>query len=267
MKRLELLSNNALKIIACIFMTIDHVGMIFFPQIEVFRILGRIAFPLFAFMIAEGCKYTKNKAMHFGMIFSVGVVMQIVYCIATQDYLMSIFLTFSLSILMIYSMQFMKKTVFDYNAKIDQKIISIILFLSVVFACFFLTNLNMFVKFGKITFDYGFYGALFPVLVSLFDFSFLEKAKENKFLVFLDGKWGRLILSALGCLLLSLMDSFVLIEMNLEWFSFLSLVFLFFYNGQRGKLNLKYMFYIYYPVHILVIEMIAMIISNGQIIF
>ena len=54
------LSSNILKIVACISMLLDHIGFIFFPQYIIFRILGRVAFPIFAFMIAEGCYYTKN---------------------------------------------------------------------------------------------------------------------------------------------------------------------------------------------------------------
>ncbi len=53
------ISNFSLKIIACIAMTIDHIGYLLFPNIIVFRIIGRLAFPILAYLIAEGCKYTK----------------------------------------------------------------------------------------------------------------------------------------------------------------------------------------------------------------
>ncbi len=73
------LNGNTLKFIACITMLIDHVGLILFPQFAIFRILGRISFPLFAFMIAEGCRYTKNKLKHFLMIFGLGILCQLAY--------------------------------------------------------------------------------------------------------------------------------------------------------------------------------------------
>ena len=57
------LSGNALKIIAAISMVIDHVGLMFFPTLKILRIIGRLAYPIFAFMIAEGCYYTKNKVI------------------------------------------------------------------------------------------------------------------------------------------------------------------------------------------------------------
>lgn len=48
------LSGNALKIIACVTMLIDHIGMMFFPDVVVWRIIGRLSMPLFAFTFAEG---------------------------------------------------------------------------------------------------------------------------------------------------------------------------------------------------------------------
>ncbi len=54
------LNNTQLKIIAVIAMLIDHVGYTFFPEVMAFRAIGRIAFPIFAFLIAEGMLHTSN---------------------------------------------------------------------------------------------------------------------------------------------------------------------------------------------------------------
>ena len=51
----EILSGNALKIIAALAMVADHVGLMFFPQVRILRIIGRLAYPIFAYMIAQGC--------------------------------------------------------------------------------------------------------------------------------------------------------------------------------------------------------------------
>ena len=59
------LNGNHLKLIAVFTMLLDHVGILLFPQIRLLRILGRLAYPIFAFMIAEGCRYTKNKLRYF----------------------------------------------------------------------------------------------------------------------------------------------------------------------------------------------------------
>ncbi len=49
-----------LKIIAMLTMLIDHVGVIFFPDEQMWRIVGRLAFPLYAYFIAQGYRYTSN---------------------------------------------------------------------------------------------------------------------------------------------------------------------------------------------------------------
>ena len=45
------LTGNQLKLIALITMTLDHVGMMLLPQVRILRAIGRIAFPIFAYMI------------------------------------------------------------------------------------------------------------------------------------------------------------------------------------------------------------------------
>ena len=72
LKRLTL-SGNALKIIACVSMFIDHASLMLFPEIIWLRYIGRLAFPIFAFLISEGCRYTKNKLNYFLSVFILGV--------------------------------------------------------------------------------------------------------------------------------------------------------------------------------------------------
>ena len=54
------LPQDMLKILACMTMLIDHIGAIFFPYIAWMRIVGRISFPLYAFLLAEGVHHTRN---------------------------------------------------------------------------------------------------------------------------------------------------------------------------------------------------------------
>ena len=69
----KILSGNALKLIAAVSMLLDHIGLLFFPSYGIFRIFGRLALPIFAFMIAESAKYTRNKKRHFFTMFSLAV--------------------------------------------------------------------------------------------------------------------------------------------------------------------------------------------------
>lgn len=52
--------NDTLKVVGIVLMIIDHIGLAFFPNIIAFRIVGRLAFPLFAYSIAIGYTYSKN---------------------------------------------------------------------------------------------------------------------------------------------------------------------------------------------------------------
>ena len=53
LQKVRFLNSNAIKFIAAFTMLVDHVGYMFFDEL-VWRIIGRIAMPLFAFAIAEG---------------------------------------------------------------------------------------------------------------------------------------------------------------------------------------------------------------------
>ena len=55
------MTGTALKIIALVTMIIDHIGAIFFPELTFIRYIGRISFPLYAFLISEGVAHTSSK--------------------------------------------------------------------------------------------------------------------------------------------------------------------------------------------------------------
>ena len=46
---------------------------------------------------------------------------------------------------------------------------------------------------------------------------------------------------------------------SLQWWCLLSLPLLALYSGERGRLRLKYLFYIYYPLHLIVLEGIRLL--------
>jgi hypothetical protein len=249
LQKLRFLSGNQIKVIAAVLMVIDHIGMFFLPNgsflYALFRILGRISFPLFAYMLAEGCRYTKNKLTHFALLFSIAMLCQIVYYFFGNGNLsMSVLVTFSLSTAMIYALQYCKQTLFDKEKKPFDKILSVFLFFSSIAFTYFL-NL-------KFTIDYFFWGCMLPVLVSLFDCKGLPMPEKWRWL---DGYLVKIFCLAIGLFLLAFT-----MNGNLEYWAFLSLPFLLLYNGKRGKYKMKYFFYIFYPAQFVILEGISLLI-------
>lgn len=225
------LTSNQLKLIALVSMTIDHVGLMLLPQHIIFRIVGRLAFPIFAFMIGEGCRYTSHPGRYLGTVFGVGAVGQIVYLIAAQSLYQRILITFSFSIVLIYMLQWSRK-------KEGMRWLACALaFLLAAFLCEGLPHLLPGTDFGI---DYGFSGVLLPVLVFLGDTD-----------------WEKLTGAAIGLLFVCLQTG------SVQWFSLVSLLLLACYHGKRGKRKLKYLFYIYYPVHLVVIWGIGLLLSGN----
>lgn len=78
----KILSSFDLKLIALFTMVIDHVGSMFYPDVYVFRIIGRISFLLFAFMIAEGSIRTHDINKYLIKLFLWAVISEIPYDLA-----------------------------------------------------------------------------------------------------------------------------------------------------------------------------------------
>lgn len=222
------LTGNQLKLIALITMTIDHIGMMLFPRVRVLRAIGRIAFPIFAFMIAEGCQYTRNRSRYLFSMAGLGLVCQLVYWFAMGSLYMCVLVTFSLSILLIYAIDFGRE-----KGGISWAAALLVLGLA-LFACVILPRLLPGTDYGI---DYGIWGVLLPV------FAYLGTSRKDKF-----------ALTSAGLILLN--RSFG----GLQWFSIAALIPLYLYNGTRGKRKLKYLFYIYYPAHLVVLYGLSLIL-------
>ena len=225
------LSGNALKIIAAITMLIDHVGFLLFPGNLLLRIIGRLAYPIYAFMIAEGCRYTKNKLRYFLGIFILAIVCQTVYFVVVQDPGLSILVTYSFSILLIYAWHFCQKAFSE--AGLRKRILSVLLLITLITAVYVL---NLFV-----TVDYGFWGSMVPLIAGLF---MRRDGKESK----MDRNVVHVSMLGIGLLLLSMEYGYI------QPYCLLALPLLYLYNGQRGKWKMKYFFYIFYPAHLVILQ-------------
>lgn len=68
------LSQEWLKIIACVTMLIDHIGVVLLPQYIWLRYIGRIAFPIYCFLLVEGVHYTRNP-QKYGLRLAAGALL------------------------------------------------------------------------------------------------------------------------------------------------------------------------------------------------
>lgn len=227
MKRFGL-TNNQLKIIAMVAMLLDHVGRELLPQWTWMILVGRLAFPIFAFMIAEGCLYTKHKVKYILMIAGLATVCQGAYFFATGSLYQNVLVTFTLSIGLI----FITERFLDKPDVASGAILAAVL-TGVVALCILLPRKTN----GEFVIDYGLVGVLLPVTVR-----------------FARGKWEKLTCTAVMLVLLAMTMS------SVQWYGLLALPLLALYNGQRGKWKLKYLFYIFYPAHLLVIHLVQMLI-------
>lgn len=218
------LTGNQLKLIALAAMTCDHIGVQLFPEITLLRIIGRLALPIFAYMIAEGCRYTRSKRQYLLTIAAVALVCQLVYFFVMDSLYQCILVTFSLSIALIFTLDAAFRQPVPRNF-----MIAALAFLSAWFVCNVLP-----VLLPGFYVDYGFWGVLLPVLV------WLGRSQ-----------WQSLLLCGGGLVFLSLGNP-------LQWYCLLALPLLALYNGTRGKGKLKYLFYIYYPAHLVVIYLMSL---------
>jgi len=215
------LTGNQLKILAMIFMTCDHVGMQLLPQMVFLRIIGRLAMPIYAFMIAEGCRHTRSRKKYLLRLVSMAGLCQVVYLVAMGSAYQCILVTFSLSVVLICLAE---------QAEKGKKLPLYAAMAAVFFICVVLPDLWKGTDFAV---DYGLAGVLLPVFI------------------YFGGTKGLLA----GMAIVALGNNG-----GIQWFSLGAVPLLMLYNGQRGRANLGKLFYWYYPVHLAVIYGLSLIL-------
>ena len=231
-KKFAGLTGNQLKLLALFAMTCDHVGLQLLPQFILLRIIGRLAAPLFACMIAEGCRYTHDRRRYLGRLLGMAALCQIAYFVAMRSLYQCIFVTFSLSVCLIYALD---------NALRRRTPASVLMAAAALAAAAFITEgLPQILIHTDFDVDYGLWGVMLPVLV------YLGR-----------GKWGKLALFAVGVSLLGLHYGAV------QWWGLLSVPLLALYNGQKGRRNIGPLFYWYYPAHLVVIYGLSLLLAHA----
>lgn len=195
-------------------MTIDHIGAILYPDIIAFRIIGRISFPLFSYLLALGVESTRNRVNYFVRLLIFGFISQVPFFLAfgyEPFEMFNIFFTLSFSVLL-----FLHPPVTFF---------SILLY-------------------GVINFDYGIFGIILIMCMFVL--------RKNK---------------ALGVTTYVLLNAFSFFIWEIQIFSLLALPFILLYErgfrkitpktvGMRYPTWRKYSYYIYYPLHLLMLYLV-----------
>lgn len=212
------LDNFTLKLIAIITMTIDHIGYIFLANSGnnylISRAIGRIAFPIFCFLIVEGFHHTKSPINYLIRLLLFALISEVPFDLAFFNNIFdpahqNVFFTLAIGLACLFCLEEMK----------TKRWFSILLV--ILFAVSYFIHC-----------DYGPGGVL---LICTFYFT---GQSRDKF-------WMQLILCGL---------IFYLFFGAAELFGLIAILLIFLYNGKRGYNKMQWFFYLYYPLHLLILH-------------
>lgn len=201
-------------------MFVDHVGLLFFPEELLLRVIGRISFPIFAFLVAEGLEKTSNAWKYLLRLLIFAVLSQIPYSLFLQTsglppIRLNIFFTLSAGLI---ALMMLKKLRTAYALP------------GVVFIA---------VTAQYASFDYGVYGILTVLLSALF---LRRRAAGFSALV--------------GLPVLRAIAEFFSGFLSVQIYAALSAPLLMLYEGAYGRRLPRLLFYSFYPIHLLVLALV-----------
>lgn len=109
----KFLSGTLLKLIACTAMAVGHFGEVAYPGSEVFIVISKLAFPIFAFLLVEGAEHTRDLHKYILRMGLFAVISELPYDIALHGGLdwtrQNVFVTFFFGLVMIMFMEMFPK--------------------------------------------------------------------------------------------------------------------------------------------------------------
>lgn len=219
------MSNFTLKWIAILCMFIDHIGAIFTPyEFNMFRIIGRLAFPIFCFLLVEGFYHTRNVKNYVIRLGIFVLLSELPFDLAFSGKItnesQNVFFTLFIGMLVICSMRFIESKVKDNNP------------ILCCFLCLPVIALGCFLAYLLKT-DYEIRGIL--LIVAFYGL-------RDRFFVLL-------------------MVSFAILSGKYEIYAFISMLLISLYNGKKGP-SMKFFFYLFYPGHLLILYLLACYMDN-----
>lgn len=102
------LDGFTLKMIALIAMFIDHIGAFLFPQYMILRVIGRLAFPIFAFLAVEGYFHTSDVKKYMMRLGAFALISEIPFDLVSAGKILefghqNVFFTLLLGMMLMYA--------------------------------------------------------------------------------------------------------------------------------------------------------------------
>lgn len=257
------LTSFHLKLVAMAFMVVDHFGvMVLGPYFGtgsaaylIARIFGRIAFPLFAFMVVEAVQYTRNFKNYFLRLTAMAGVMGFSMFVLTEYFSIAIpagniFIELALGALLIYSLNHA-----DYRR--------FLFFIPLLY----LPVANRLNLPNYLQPDYGDYG-----LLLMLGFYFAKRLSVSYSLPswiprnLSSGQVGALallIVHAVWLLLVALFTDAGFAGMGIQALAILAAPFLYFYRGTLGYHArwFKIFSYAFYPLHFIILYIMYLVVG------
>lgn len=253
------MTSTTLKIIALVLMLMDHVAQ-FIPGAPLwFHWVGRISAPLFMFCMAWGFFYTHDRKQYLLRMYLFGLGMGIIDIICNNIYpnpvafvSNNIFVTLFLVGIIVWLIEF---------EKTDRKKGILLIVCFSVYQIITTILCIMAGQFFSYTGMMSFVGALTANLIfneGSFVFVFLGvliyfNKEDPKRLVW---NYGLFCLAYFGLEWTTDPQLSALFSANYQWMMIASLPLMLMYNGAKGR-GFKYLFYIFYPVHIVILFFIG----------
>lgn len=233
-----------LKIIACALMLCDHLWLVLFEgdSWEWMTCVGRLAFPIFAFQIAEGFHYTRSFKKYITRMFIFALVSEIPFNLMNSGSLIylehqNVMFSFCLALICMYLLK---------KAREKKTPVYILSAVGILIAGFLV---------GTFTFvDYGGYGILMVLLFYLTRDVRFGKLFQLVGMIYINAY----MIGGLSFPIEVFGKSFYFPE---QAFAVLALIIIWLYNGKQGTKNkiIQYSCYAFYPVHMLILAGIALI--------
>lgn len=271
MKNFKGIDGFSIKIIALIFMLFDHVRYAFLgvSGIDIpiwFSMIGRLSAPLFIFMTAKGMMYTKRPKKYMLRLYVASVIMQISNMLMNKFVQLTnggilvnnIFQTLFLITFFIYCI----RKIQEHRAS-GEKYFKYILYVLIPFvlSIIMLSLITIQIRFLNTLFLIFLPSPLFTeggIIFILMGIAFyLCKESKKKLAIFYTIFCGIYLMITYNPQVG--LDSIFLHDF--QWLMYFSLPIMLCYNGKKG-INMKWLFYVFYPLHLYILVIIANIIAN-----